>query len=144
MVDIGTFLTMLYVMVDDFCKASLPPERRPGPAASLSRSEVLTLALMSQWQCFVSERAFYRYAFRHWRDAFPTLPDRAQFNRLVRHHHTALVACFRYLVEVLNAQHCPFELLDATPAPTRDAQRPGSRVAAGARRHRLEQSARLV
>jgi hypothetical protein len=62
---------------------------------------------------------------RHRRGAFPTLPDRAPFNRLVRRHPSALVACFRYLGEGLNAPHCPFELLDATPAPTRDAKRRG-------------------
>jgi len=39
MIDIDTFLTILYVMVDDFCKSHLPVERRPGPPASLSRSE---------------------------------------------------------------------------------------------------------
>jgi hypothetical protein len=50
MVDVDTFLTILYVMVDDFCKASLPPESRPGPQAALSRSEVVTLALFGQWQ----------------------------------------------------------------------------------------------
>jgi hypothetical protein len=31
MVDIDTFLTILYVMVDDFCKTSLPLEHHPGP-----------------------------------------------------------------------------------------------------------------
>jgi hypothetical protein len=46
MVDVDTFLTTLYVMVDDFCKASLPPEHRPGPQATLSRSEVVTLAML--------------------------------------------------------------------------------------------------
>lgn len=131
MVDIDTFLTILYVMVDDFDKTCLPPERRPGPPTALCRSEVLTLALMGQWQPFASERAFYRYVQRHWRGAFPTLPDRTQFNRLVRRHHSALVACFRSLVEVLNAQRCAFELLDATPAPTRDAKRRGHGWLAG-------------
>ena len=77
MIDIDTFLTMLYVMVDDFDKACLPPEHRPGPPAALTRAEVITLAMMGQWQPFTSERAFYRYAQRHWRGAFPTLPDRA-------------------------------------------------------------------
>lgn len=125
MVDLDTFLTVLYIMIDDFDKACLAPERRSGPPAALSRAEVLTLALMGQWRPFASERAFYRYALRHWRDAFPTLPDRSQFNRLVRRHHGALVACFRYLVEVLQAPHCPYELLDTTPAPTRDAKRRG-------------------
>lgn len=86
---------------------------------------------MGQWQPFASERAFYRYVQRHWRGAFPTLPDRTQFNRLVRRHHGALVACFCSLVEVLNAQRCAFELLDATPAPTRDAKRRGHGWLAG-------------
>ena len=31
MVDVDTFLTTLYVMVDDFCKTALPPEFHPGP-----------------------------------------------------------------------------------------------------------------
>lgn len=131
MVDIDTFLTTLYVMIDDFDKACLLPERPPGPPAALSRAEVLTLALMSQWQPFASERAFYRYALRHWRAACPTLPDRAQFNRLVRRHRLALVACFRHLVEGLQAQRCPYEVLDTTPAPTRDAKRRGQGWLAG-------------
>ena len=45
MVDVDTFLTLLSVMADDFCKTSLPPEPPPGPQAALSRSEVVTLAL---------------------------------------------------------------------------------------------------
>jgi hypothetical protein len=31
MVDVDTFLTTLYVMADDFCKTSLPPEPHPAP-----------------------------------------------------------------------------------------------------------------
>ena len=77
MVDVDTFLTTLYVTVDDFCKASLPAESHPGPHAALSRSEVLTLAIFGQWQEFGSERGFYRYAQRHLRLAFPSLPTRS-------------------------------------------------------------------
>ena len=83
MVDVGTFLTTLYVMVDDLCH-SHPPNAKPGPQASLSASEVITLAIFARWGRFSSERDFYRYAQSHLRDAFPTLPDRSQFNRLVR------------------------------------------------------------
>ena len=83
MVDVDTFLTTLYVMVDDFCKTSLPPETHPGPEAALSRSETVPLAIFGQWQGFGSERGFYRYAQRHVRPAFPQLPTREQFNRQV-------------------------------------------------------------
>ena len=84
MVDVDTFLTTPYVIVDDFCQSHPPEHRRPGPDASLSSSEVVTLAIFSRWSRFTSERDFYRYAMRHLCDAFPTLPDRSQFNRLVR------------------------------------------------------------
>ena len=47
MVDVDTFLTVLYVMIDDFCQ-SHPPKRRPGPKASLSESEVVTLAIFAR------------------------------------------------------------------------------------------------
>jgi hypothetical protein len=84
MVDVDTFLTTLYVIVDDFCQTSLPVETHPGPDAALTRSEVVTLALFGQWQGFGSERGFYRYARRHVRAALPTLPAREQCNRQVR------------------------------------------------------------
>ena len=62
MIDTDTFVTILYVLADDFCKANLPPDIRPGPNASLSRSEVITLAVFGQWTRFESERGFYRFA----------------------------------------------------------------------------------
>jgi len=126
MVDVDTFLTILYVMADDFCKTSLPPESHPGPQAALSRSEVVTLALFGQWQGFGSERGFYRYAQRHLRAAFPALPAREQYNRQVRRQHAALVAFFLYLVRLLAAQGCIYEALDSTGVPTRDAKRRGA------------------
>src|SRR5919109_4808471 len=144
MVDVDTFLTTLYVMVDDFCKASLPPERHPGPQATLSRSEVVTLAIFGQWQGFGSERGFYRYAQRHLRAAFPQLPTREQYNRQMRQHHAALVAVVRHLVHLLAAQRCLYEALDSTRRTDPGCQASGSRVAARVGRYRLEQPPGLV
>jgi hypothetical protein len=79
---VDTFLTVLYVTVDDFRQSHSPEKSRPGPETSLSPSEVVTLALFAQWARFASERDFYRFATSRLRDAFPTLPDRSQFNRL--------------------------------------------------------------
>ena len=69
MLDTDTFLTQLYAMIDDFNKTHLPPPVQPGPDASLSRSEVLTLTIFGQWRHFASERDFYRWAQRHLRAA---------------------------------------------------------------------------
>jgi hypothetical protein len=125
-VAVDTFLTTLYVMIDDFCNASLAAEAYPGPHAALSRREVLTLAIVGQWQGFGSERGFYRHAQHHLRPAFPGLPTRAPLNRQRRHHQRALVACFPHLGPLLAAQPCREEALDSSGVPTRDAKRRGA------------------
>ena len=131
MLDPDTFLTCLYVTVDDYCKALPPPRRRPGPAAALSRSEVVTLALFGQWARFGGERGFYRYAARHLRGAFPGLPTRAQLNRLLRAEHAALVAVGQALAETLGAHGGAYEALDATAVRVRNAKRGGAGWLAG-------------
>jgi hypothetical protein len=93
---VDTFLITLYVIADDFCQ-SHPPKTRPGPQPSLSEDEVITLALFARWGRFSSERDFYRYAEARLRDAFPTLPERSQFNRLVRSHVDLLEAFVSHL-----------------------------------------------
>ncbi len=129
MFDPHTFLMELYVMVDDFCQHSEKVPVRPGPAPSLSCSEVVTLGLFSQWQRFRSERDFYRYAQVHLRPLFPLLPHRSQFNRLLRRYHDVLAAFFVQGVQHLQGStgydFC-YEALDTSAVPTRDAKRRGS------------------
>jgi len=128
MVDVDTFLTALYVMVDDFRHSSPPKikQRRPGPEASLSSSEVITLAIFSQWGRFASERDFYRYASDQLREAFPTLPDRSQFNRLVRLHTDTIEAVALHLGQRVEDRQCPYQALDASAMPVRDSKRRGA------------------
>jgi Transposase DDE domain len=123
--DPDTFLTGLYVLVDDYCKALAAVGRRPGPARSLTRSEVVTLALFGQWARFASERDFYRYAARRLRGAFPRLPDRGQLNRLIRAEYAAIVAVGHHLAGRLGAGDAAYEVLDATAAPVRNVKRRG-------------------
>jgi hypothetical protein len=130
MVDVDTFLTILYVTVDDFCQ-SHPTRKKPGPKASLSESEVITLVIFARWRRFASERDFYRYAEAHLRDAFPTLPNRSQFNRLVRSNGDLIDSLALHLAALLNAQNCPYEALDSSAMPTRDCKRRGHGWLAG-------------
>jgi hypothetical protein len=126
MVDPDTFLTTRYGMVDEFCQSHLLPEVHPGPPASLRRSEVVTLGLFEPWACFPGERAFYRYAQRHLRAAFPTLPHRTQLTRLRRRHHAAIGACFLHVVNLLDGRRGLYDALDTSAVPTRDAKRRGA------------------
>ena len=130
MVDVDTFLTTLYVTVDDFCQ-SRAPKRKPGPEASLSASEVITLSIFARWSRFASERDFYRYAETNLRDAFPTLPNRSQFNRLLRFHTEFLEAFVLHLAALLQRRKCPYQALDSSAMPVRDAKRRGAGWLAG-------------
>ena len=130
MLDVDTFLTALYVIADDFCQ-SHRPKKRPGPKASLSESEVLTLSIFARFCRFASERDFYRYAKSNLRDAFPTLPERSQFNRCVRSQAALVEELALYLARMMEAQRSPYEALDTSAMPIRDAKRRGEGWLAG-------------
>jgi hypothetical protein len=133
MLDVDTFLTTLYVMVDDFCQSRPQTERHPGPDASLSPGEIVTLAIFARWARFTSERDFYRYASARLIDAFPTLPDRSQFNRLVRSCVGLIEEVALHLALMPNTQEdaACYEALDTSAMPVRDAKRRGEGWLAG-------------
>ncbi len=130
MLDVDTFLAALYFMADNFFKAR-PHKRRPGPDASLSPSEVITLAVFARFRRFASERDFYRYADANLRGAFPTLPDRSQFNRLARSHVGLIEEFALHLAQTMGAHRCPYEALDSAAMVVRDSKRRGSGWLAG-------------
>src|SRR5215207_5452724 len=88
MLDVDTFLTALYVIVDDFCQS-------------------------------------------HLREAFPTLPERSQFNRLVRFHAEAIEEIALHLAQMIEGERCLYQALDASAMPVRDAKRRGHGWLAG-------------
>jgi hypothetical protein len=131
-VDVDTFLTILYVMVDDFCQSRPQKEQHPGPDASLSPSEVITLAIFARWARFTSERDFYRYASARLIGAFPSLPDRSQFNRLVRHSLGLIEEIALHLAEMMETHtDAHTKLSTAGRCPFRDAKRRGEGWLAG-------------
>lgn len=136
MFDPDTFLTVSYVMVDDFCRQHLPDEPSvPGPAPALSPSETITLALFGQFARFQSERDFFRFAKQRLVPLFPTLPHRAQFNRfrracaslMQRRHGRAIVTFGLFLAKQMKvAQNSAYEVLDRCGVATRWCGRRGA------------------
>jgi hypothetical protein len=130
MLPIDTFLTLLYVLVDDFCRNRPDdpdsPKQRSRRPASLSESEVITLSAFGQLARFQSERDFYRFAHQRLRHLFPRLPDRSQFNRLQRQHQESMLAFSHYLVDCLEAREgSAYEVLDRCGVETRWCGRRG-------------------
>jgi hypothetical protein len=84
--DVDTFLVSVYCVVDDLYQARYAARKpvRPGRKATLSDSEVLTLALLQQWRSDRAERGFVRWVRAHWRHYFPHMLGQSSFNRRVR------------------------------------------------------------
>ncbi len=71
--DLDSFLVYLYVLIDDWWKDRHPsPVIRPGRPVLLAESEVLTLAILTQWPRWRSERDFWRVARANLRPYFLT------------------------------------------------------------------------
>ena len=73
--DLDTFITTLYVLIDDWYKSEIEyaMQRHAGPGLEMSDSEVLTVAIAGQWQVGVpwrSERSVVRYMQQHGRHWF--------------------------------------------------------------------------
>lgn len=120
--DLDSLLIALYTMVDDWSKESRccptsPMRRRPGRPVVFSDSEVLTLAILSQWPRFRSERDFYRFANAHLRDYFPNLLSHGQLNRRIRAVEPELRALQRYLASILVDGSDVYHILDTTLIP---------------------------
>jgi hypothetical protein len=127
MPDFETVVIAVYLLVDAFVQEEVPPESpHVGRPPGLCRAEVLTLALIAQLDRFASERAFARFAHTRLRALFPGLPDRSELNRSFRHHTDALTRFGSWCARRLGAQAAPYEILDTTAWPLRNAKRRGA------------------
>lgn len=116
--DLETFLVSLYVLVDDRQRANNPPSRRsPGRPVTMSDSEVLTLAILSQWPRWRSERDFWRFAKAHLRGYFPNLLSQSQLNRRTCALAAELKALQRDLALTLADASEVYHVLDTTLIP---------------------------
>ncbi|MBM3943119.1 MAG: hypothetical protein FJ316_09400 [SAR202 cluster bacterium] len=116
--DLDTFLTALYTIVDDLHGQHCAPHKptRPGHRPALSDSEVLTLCLCAQWSG-ASERTFIRYATAHWRAYFPRLLSQSAFNRRSRDLAGVLAHLVSVVAQELKAYAAPYQVFDTVPVP---------------------------
>lgn len=120
--DLDTFLTTLYVVIDDWYNAEMKDvmRRGPGPRPKLSDSEVLTLVIAAQWRTGVpwhSERGLVRYMQAHGRQWFPGMLGKSAFNARARQLCLALVALQQSLARMVSPGEQVYEVADGLPLP---------------------------
>lgn len=119
--DMDTFFTELYVLVDDWYKTVESTFDRHWTGRQLmSDSEIITVALAGQWRMGVpwqSERGVVRYLLAHGRGWFPTMLHISAFNRRVRHLWGAFILLQQELATWLTPEVCVYEVVDTVPLP---------------------------
>jgi hypothetical protein len=119
---VDTFLVEVYCLIDDVYREHGVAMRShlPGRPGELSDSEVLTLAVLAQWQASGSERQFIRWAVKHWRSYFPRLLSQSAFNRRVRHLYGVLARLSDWIRSEAEAQvgyTSMYEVIDGVAVP---------------------------
>ena len=117
--DLDTFFTVLYCLIDDWYKASFKTEkaRRRGRPQRMGDAEVLTVAVAGQWRVGVpwqSERGLARYLLKHGLGWFPTMLGRSQFNLRLRMLWPVFLQLQQELAQMLSAD-AVYEVVDCTP-----------------------------
>jgi hypothetical protein len=131
MYDVDTFVTVLYVTVDDVIKTQPAAASRPGPAAALCPSEVIPLALFVNGASLPASALFI--ATHCATCARPFLPCQTAVSSIggSRTHHDAIVAFALVLGQQVSLPSAGYEVLDSMGVPVRNAKRRGRGWLAG-------------
>jgi Transposase DDE domain len=116
--DMDTFVTALYVKVDDTLRDT-PSLRlwRPsvGIAPKLSDAELVTMAVVQALLGFTSEARFLRHAAKHLRSWFPYVPGQSGYNKRLRKSQSQLNALIRVLAADTDLWDDDTWVIDSTP-----------------------------
>src|SRR5262245_21990958 len=124
--DLATFLTALYVIVDALYQSHIHPLRpaRGGPPAEMSDSAVLCLGLASQWRSGVprqSERGVSRYVHKHLGHLLPLLLSPSAFKRRLHPLWGAFLVLQEAVAKTLVTPQ-DHEVMDGFPIPSGNVQ----------------------
>ncbi len=120
--DLDTFLTTLYVIVDEWFrdKKIAKDLKRCGPTPKMSDVEVLVVAIAGQWRKGVpwdSERSLVRYMNEHGKEWFPKMLKRSAFNQRVRNLWAILLRLQQDISHILQEPDQLYEIVDTVPVP---------------------------
>jgi DDE family transposase len=121
MLDKATVLTTIFTIVDDVMKGSSVIQKilsRPGPAPSLSDSEVVTIALYQELIGEPREDHFFRLHAESLQTYFPDLNERSRYNRRKRDLWSVILAVRMALQIILDALELEeTAVIDSAPVP---------------------------
>ena len=119
--DLNTFITAVFCVVDDWLVAQNKKLRQRGPGPELSDSEVLTMEIVGEFLGIDSEKDLYAYFKRHYAEWFPALRQaggvhRTTLTRQMANLWVAKEQLWRYLLRRIGFDP-KISLVDSFPVP---------------------------
>lgn len=118
-IDFETLVTVIFVLVDDWyqLEGKILRGNLPGARPVMSDSEILTLALVMDYLPFPGETQFIGFIRANYREWFPDLLDKTQFNRRLRKLGVLFELLRRRWVKQLGGLDERRMLIDTKPIP---------------------------
>lgn len=112
------FFLVSYVIIDDIYQKTIPDNirfRRNHTKSKLSDSEIITLAIVGEIHGISSEKAWFNYVHKNFKDLFPNLGHRTRFNRTRRNLESVIGVIRKEIGNYLGYNRSDIYIVDSMP-----------------------------
>lgn len=114
------FFTVVFVLIDDVYNEIIPSEiknRRNISDSKLSDSEIISISIVGEAFTVDSEKAWFNFVKKNFKDLFPNICDRTRFNRTKRNLYSVIKEIQKYFSKMPMFANDSIRIIDSMPIP---------------------------
>ena len=118
--DLKDFFTVAFVLIDDVYNEIIPASirnRRNVVESKLSDSEIITISIVGEALTIDSEKAWFYFVKKNYKDLFPEICDRTRFNRTKRNLYKIILEIQKYFSNLPIFKDDDIRIIDSMPIP---------------------------
>lgn len=114
------FFTVVFVLIDDVYNEIIPSEiknRRNISDSKLSDSEIISISIVGEAFTVDSEKAWFNFVKKNFKDLFPNICDRTRFNRTKRNLYSVIKEIQKYFSKMPMFANDSIRIINSMPIP---------------------------
>ncbi|MCI6189761.1 MAG: IS982 family transposase [Clostridium sp.] len=118
--DLKDLFTIIFVLVDDVYNEIIPSNiknRRNISDSKLSDSEIISISIVGEAITIDSEKAWFFFVKKNFKDLFPNIGDRTRFNRTKRNLFMVIKEIQKYFSNLPMFLNDDIRIIDSMPIP---------------------------
>ena len=118
--DLKDFFTVSFVLIDDVYNEIIPSSiknRRNILESKLSDSEIITISIVGEALTIDSEKAWFYFVKKNYKDLFPNICDRTRFNKTKRNLYKVILEIQKYFSSLPMFKDDDIRIIDSMPIP---------------------------